>query len=46
MTDRKTPLPIIDAMKFMEVQSNITLTNHLVQDQLVLMSEETWKDLS
>ena len=43
---QENPLPIIDAMKFMEVQSNITLTNHLVQDQLVLMSEETWKDLS
>ena len=43
---QENPLPIIDAMKFMEVQSNITLTDHLVQDQLVLMSEETWGDLS
>ena len=43
---QENPLPIIDAMKFMEVQSHISLTNHLVQDQLILMSEETWEELS
>lgn len=43
---QENPLPIIDAMKFMEVQTHVSLTNHLVQDQLVLMSEDTWNALS
>jgi len=43
---QENPLPIIDAMKFAEVQSHISLTGHLVQDQLVLMSEDTWSGLS
>lgn len=43
---QENPLPTIDAMKFMEVQSHLSLTNHLVQDQLILMSEDTWNALS
>lgn len=43
---QENPLPIIDAMKFAEVQSHISLTGHLVQDQLVLMSEDAWAALS
>jgi tripartite ATP-independent transporter DctP family solute receptor len=42
---QENPLPIIDAMKFTEVQSHVSLTGHLVQDQLILMSEDTWNAL-
>ncbi|RCS22134.1 ABC transporter substrate-binding protein [Phyllobacterium salinisoli] len=42
---QENPLPIIDAMKFTEVQSHVSLTGHLVQDQLILMSENTWNAL-
>jgi tripartite ATP-independent transporter DctP family solute receptor len=42
---QENPLPIIDAMKFTEVQTHISLTGHLVQDQLILMSEDTWASL-
>lgn len=42
---QENPLPIIDSMKFTEVQSHVSLTGHLVQDQLILMSEDTWNAL-
>lgn len=43
---QENPLPTIDSMKFMEVQSHLALTGHLVQDQAVVMSEITWNALS
>jgi len=43
---QENPLPTIDSMKFMEVQSDLSLTNHVVQDQLILMSTDTWESLS
>ncbi|MBB2971466.1 sialic acid TRAP transporter substrate-binding protein SiaP [Mesorhizobium sp. RMAD-H1] len=42
---QENPLPIIDAMKFTEVQTHVSLTGHLVQDQLILISEDTWNAL-
>ncbi|WP_309082800.1 sialic acid TRAP transporter substrate-binding protein SiaP [Chelativorans sp.] len=42
---QENPLPIIDAMKFTEVQTHVSLTGHLVQDQIILMSEDTWNAL-
>lgn len=42
----ENPLPIIDAMKFMEVQSSLALTGHLVQDQSIAVSEVTWQALT
>lgn len=43
---QENPLPTIDAMKFMEVQSHLALTGHLVQDQAIVISEITWGALS
>ena len=43
---QENPLPTIDSMKFMEVQSHLALTGHLVQDQAVVISEITWSALS
>lgn len=43
---QENPLPTIDAMKFMEVQSHLALTGHLVQDQSIVISEITWSELS
>ena len=43
---QENPLPTIDAMKFYEVQDYISLTGHVVVDQLVLMNEDTWQSLS
>ena len=43
---QENPLPTIDAMKFYEVQDYISLTGHVVVDQLVLMNEDKWQSLS
>lgn len=43
---QENPLPTIDAMKFMEVQSHLALTGHLVQDQAIVVSEVNWSALS
>jgi tripartite ATP-independent transporter DctP family solute receptor len=43
---QENPLPTIDSMKFMEVQSYLALTGHLVQDQSIVISELTWAELS
>ena len=39
-------LATIDALKLHEVQSHLVLTGHLIQDQLVLISEPTWQRLA
>ncbi len=43
---QENPLPTIDSMKFMEVQSHLALTGHLVQDQSIVVSEITWGAMS
>ncbi|MCU8401423.1 sialic acid TRAP transporter substrate-binding protein SiaP [Vibrio vulnificus] len=43
---QENPLPTIKTMKFYEVQSNLAITNHIVNDQMVLISESTWQKLS
>lgn len=42
---QENPLPAIKAMKFYEVQKYIALTNHILDDQLYLVSNETLSDL-
>ncbi|UTV30573.1 sialic acid TRAP transporter substrate-binding protein SiaP [Photobacterium atrarenae] len=43
---QENPLPTIKAMKFYEVQDNLAMTNHIVNDQMVLVSETSWQKLS
>ncbi|MDF0599835.1 sialic acid TRAP transporter substrate-binding protein SiaP [Psychromarinibacter sp. C21-152] len=43
---QENPLPTIDSMGFMEVQSHLALTGHLVQDQAIIASAATWDTLS
>ncbi|MGF1722426.1 sialic acid TRAP transporter substrate-binding protein SiaP [Vibrio kyushuensis] len=43
---QENPLPTIKTMKFFEVQENLALTNHIVNDQMVLFSNTTWETLS
>ncbi|HAS8263247.1 TPA: DctP family TRAP transporter solute-binding subunit [Vibrio vulnificus] len=43
---QENPLPTIESMKFYEVQKNIAMTNHVVQDQAIVISDETWNSLS
>ena len=43
---QENPLPTIAAMAFMEVQSHLALTGHLVQDQAIVVSEMNWSRLS
>ncbi|WED24930.1 sialic acid TRAP transporter substrate-binding protein SiaP [Vibrio sp. JC009] len=43
---QENPLPTIESMKFYEVQKNIAMTNHVVQDQAIVASEDTWNSLS
>ncbi|MDP2574793.1 sialic acid TRAP transporter substrate-binding protein SiaP [Vibrio penaeicida] len=43
---QENPLPTIKTMKFYEVQENLALTNHIVNDQMVIISENTWQKLS
>ncbi|UJF20138.1 sialic acid TRAP transporter substrate-binding protein SiaP [Vibrio sp. SS-MA-C1-2] len=42
----ENPLPAINTMKFYEVQSNLAMTHHIINDQMVIMSEASWKKLS
>lgn len=42
---QENPLPAIYAQKFYEVQKYLALTNHMIDDQLYLISNETWKEL-
>ncbi|GLO62614.1 sialic acid-binding periplasmic protein SiaP [Vibrio sp. MACH09] len=43
---QENPLPTIESMKFYEVQKNIAMTSHVVQDQAIVISDSTWADLS
>jgi tripartite ATP-independent transporter DctP family solute receptor len=43
---QENPLPTIKAKKFYEVQSNLAITNHIVNDQMVLIAESRWKSLT
>lgn len=42
---QENPLPTIQAQKFYEVQKYLALTNHILNDQLYLVSNETLKEL-
>ncbi|MGQ0286912.1 sialic acid TRAP transporter substrate-binding protein SiaP [Pasteurellaceae bacterium 22721_9_1] len=42
---QENPLPTIQAQKFYEVQKNLALTNHILNDQLYLVSNETLNEL-
>jgi len=43
---QENPLPTIKTMKFYEVQKHLALTNHIVNDQMVIISDSTWQKLS
>ncbi|CAG20667.1 sialic acid TRAP transporter substrate-binding protein SiaP [Photobacterium profundum] len=43
---QENPLPTFNTMKFYEVQPNLAMTNHIVNDQMVLISEDRWQSLS
>lgn len=43
---QENPLPTIKTMKFYEVQKNLAMTNHIVNDQMVIIAEATWQKLS
>jgi len=42
---QENPLPTIQAQKFYEVQKFLALTNHIINDQLYLASNETMESL-
>ncbi|OOF60259.1 sialic acid TRAP transporter substrate-binding protein SiaP [Rodentibacter myodis] len=42
---QENPLPAIQAQKFYEVQKYLAMTNHILNDQLYLMSNETLEEL-
>ena len=42
---QENPLPTIQAQKFYEVQKYLAFTNHILNDQLYLISNETLQDL-
>ena len=43
---QENPLPTIEAKKFYEVQKNISLTGHIVDALLTVVSGQTWGKLS
>lgn len=43
---QENPLPIIQAMKFDEVQSDISLTGHIFDSQPIIMNGSAWSQLS
>jgi tripartite ATP-independent transporter DctP family solute receptor len=43
---QENPLPTIEAKKFFEVQKNISLTGHIVDSLLTVVSGQTWSKLS
>ncbi|WP_447957303.1 sialic acid TRAP transporter substrate-binding protein SiaP [Vreelandella sp. EE7] len=43
---QENPLPIIEAMKFNEVQSDISLTGHIFDSQPIIISGDAWSQLS
>lgn len=42
---QENPLPAIRAQKFYEVQKNLAMTNHIMNDQVYLVSNDTLKKL-
>lgn len=42
---QENPLPAIRAQKFYEVQKNLAMTNHIINDQIYLISNDTLKKL-
>lgn len=42
---QENPLPAIQAQKFYEVQSHLAMTNHILNDQIYLVSNMTMEDL-
>ncbi|MGL4969598.1 MAG: DctP family TRAP transporter solute-binding subunit, partial [Fusobacteriaceae bacterium] len=42
---QENPLPAIRAQKFYEVQKNLALTNHIINDQIYLVSNDTLSKL-
>ena len=43
---QENPLPTIEAKKFFEVQKNISLTGHIIDSLLTVVSGQTWSKLS
>ena len=43
---QENPLPTIEAKKFFEVQKNISLTGHIIDSLLTVVSGQTWEKLS
>ena len=43
---QENPLPTIEAKKFYEVQKNISLTGHIIDSLLTVVSGQTWAKLS
>ncbi|WP_162062976.1 sialic acid TRAP transporter substrate-binding protein SiaP [Vibrio taketomensis] len=43
---QENPLPAIKTMKFYEVQANLAMTHHIVNDQMVIISDTTWQKLT
>ena len=43
---QENPLPTIDAKKFYEVQKNISLTGHIIDSLLTIVSPAVWNKLS
>lgn len=43
---QENPLPVIEAQSFDEVQDYVSLTGHVVAMMAVVISEDTWNDLS
>ena len=43
---KENPLPTIEAKKFYEVQKNISLTGHIIDSLLTVVSGQTWGKLS
>lgn len=42
---QENPLPTIDAQKFYEVQKHLAITNHILNDSLLLVSNDTLDEL-
>jgi tripartite ATP-independent transporter DctP family solute receptor len=43
---QENPLTTFNTMKFYEVQPNLAMTNHILNDQMILVSEDKWSNLS
>ncbi|MFV2196738.1 DctP family TRAP transporter solute-binding subunit [Nocardiopsis sp. LOL_012] len=43
---QENPIPTIEGMNFVEVQSHVSLSSHSVGSQMIVVSGETWDSLS